>query len=68
MIDCLIVDDEKELANTIRDYFIMFGLSAACCYDLSEAELFNEQVAVMLLDINLPSGVTYDLPSKTMLI
>ena len=56
--DCLIVDDEKELAKTTAEYFEMFDIrtqyvdSAASCF----AFLEENDTDMILLDINLGDG------------
>ena len=55
---CLIVDDEAELAKMTAEYFQMFDVttavaeSAAACYDFFE----NNSAELILLDINLGDG------------
>lgn len=53
--DCLIVDDELDLANMTCEYFQMFGLSCACAYDSETCLTLLKQhtVDILLLDINL---------------
>jgi len=55
MMDCLIVDDENELAAATCEYFEMFGVSAA--YVTNTADCFSylekTKVKLLLLDINL---------------
>ena len=56
--DCLIVDDETELAKMTAEYFEMFDIktqyvdSAASCFDFLE----QNEADVILLDINLGEG------------
>ena len=60
--DCLIVDDEIELAKMTAEYFEMFDVktsyvcSAADCY----AFLDQNEVDVILLDINLGEGSGFE--------
>ena len=60
--DCLIVDDEKELAKTTAEYFEMFDIrtqyvdSAASCFDF----LKENEADMILLDINLGDGSGFD--------
>ena len=60
--NCLIVDDEIELAKMTAEYFDMFDIktsfvgSAADCYDF----LDNNEVDIILLDINLGDGSGFD--------
>lgn len=60
--NCLIVDDEIELAKMTAEYFEMFDIktrfvgSAADCYDF----LDNNKIDIILLDINLGDGSGFD--------
>lgn len=60
--DCLIVDDEIELAEATCEYFQVFGITASCVKTSAECLDFlkENQVKVILLDINLEneSGFT----------
>lgn len=64
--DCLIVDDEAELAKMTAEYFEMFDVrtqyvtSAASCY----AFLEENTADVILLDINLGKGTGFDVCKK----
>jgi two-component system response regulator RegX3 len=64
--DCLIVDDETELAAATCEYFNMFGISSTYvknseqCLEL----LTNNQVRVILLDINLENESGFNLCKK----
>ena len=51
----LIIDDEKELAESTAEYFDMMGLPSKCAFSSAEAlEFFKDNEAgVILLDINL---------------
>lgn len=53
--DCLIIDDEKLLADSTAEYFNMFGVTAAVVYTADECRAFFEEnsAALLLLDINL---------------
>lgn len=53
--NCLIVDDEKELADATKEYFQMFDLSCHVLYDGNACLDFLEknEVDLLLLDINL---------------
>lgn len=53
--DCLIIDDEKLLADSTAEYFNLFGVKTAVVYSASACrEFFRENTAgLMLLDINL---------------
>ena len=61
--DCLIVDDEKELANNTCDYLNMFGIKSYVCYSKSEyTEFFKtNSTSLILLDINLGDGSGFDI-------
>lgn len=61
--DCLIIDDEKELANNTRDYFNLFGVNTYALYGVDEAKAFLDAnaVSLILLDINLQDGSGFDL-------
>lgn len=61
--DCLIVDDEIELANNTCDYLNMFGVKSYVCYSKSEYEEFfkNNSALLILLDINLGDGSGFDI-------
>ncbi len=64
--DCLIVDDETDLAAATCEYFNMFGISSAyvrtseACLDF----LKENQVKVLLLDINLENESGFTLCKK----
>ena len=64
--DCLIIDDEKELANNTAEYFNMFDVRTAAVYSSAEAEEFLKinEPGVVLLDINLSDGSGFDLCKK----
>lgn len=53
--DCLIIDDEKLLADSTAEYFNLFGVKTASVYSAFEClEFFREDTAkLLLLDINL---------------
>ncbi len=64
--NCLIVDDEEELAKMTAEYFRMFDVTteyvtgAAACY-----KFFEENTAdLILLDINLEDGSGFDVCKK----
>ncbi len=61
--DCLIVDDEIELANNTCDYLNMFDVKSYVCYSKSEYEEFfkNNSASLILLDINLGDGSGFDI-------
>ena len=64
--NCLIVDDEEELAKMTAEYFRMFEISTEyvtgtkACYDFLE----KNTVDLMLLDINLGDGSGFDICKK----
>ncbi len=53
--DCLIIDDEKVLADSTAEYFNLFGVSAAVVYTADECRAFfsENSAELLLLDINL---------------
>lgn len=61
--DCLIIDDEKLLADSTAEYFNLFGVKTAVVYSASECrEFFMENSAgLLLLDINLGDGSGFEL-------
>lgn len=61
--DCLIVEDEKDLADSIQSYFGVFGIKADCAYSIESAQkhLENTKYRIVLMDINLPDGSGYNL-------
>lgn len=56
--DCLIIDDEKLLADSTAEYFNLFGVKTALAYSVSDCrDFFKENMAELcLLDINLGDG------------
>lgn len=64
--DCLIVDDEVELAETTCEYFNMFEVKTAYVTNVEECERFLEEhePSVILLDINLGNSSGFDLCKK----
>ena len=64
--DCLIVDDEVELAKMTAEYFQMFDVTAAyvgsakACFDYLE----KNTVQLILLDINLGDGSGFEVCKK----
>lgn len=64
--DCLIIDDEKELANNTCEYFNMFEVKTAAVYSSAEANAFlsSNEPALVLLDINLSDGSGFELCKK----
>ena len=61
--DCLIIDDEKELANNTAEYFNMFDVKTVAVYSSAEADEFlkNNEPNLVLLDINLSDGSGFEL-------
>jgi len=61
--DCLIIDDEKLLADSTAEYFNLFGVKTALAYSASECrDFFRENTAeLLLLDINLGDGSGFEL-------
>ena len=61
--DCLVIDDEKMLADSTCEYFNMFDVKTAAVYDVPEAKTFLKEndVSIILLDINLGSGSGFEL-------
>lgn len=64
--NCLIVDDETELAKATCEYFEMFDISCRWAASADECERFLEenQVDVLLLDINLSQDSGFVLCKK----
>lgn len=63
---CLVVDDERELADSISEYFNMFDVPTCCVYDTEACiEFFKEnQAELILLDINLGDDSGFELCKK----
>ncbi len=61
--DCLIIDDEKLLADSTAEYFNLFGVKTALAYSVSDCRrFFAENTAkLLLLDINLGDGSGFEL-------
>ncbi len=61
--DCLIVDDEVELANNTCEYLNMFEIKSSVCYTKDECMKFfeNNDASLILLDINLKDGSGFEL-------
>jgi two-component system response regulator RegX3 len=68
--DCLIIDDEKPLADSTAEYFNYFNINTLCVYDeLSCLEFFNyHTVDVILLDVNLVKSSGFALCQKLRII
>ena len=64
--DCLIIDDEKELAYNTCEYFNMFEVKTKAVYSSAEANEFlsANEPSLVLLDINLSDGSGFDLCKK----
>lgn len=56
--DCLIIDDEKLLADSTAEYFNLFGVNTAVAYSAAHCRKFFEtdSAQLLLLDINLGDG------------
>lgn len=61
--DCLIIDDEKLLADSTAEYFNLFGVKTAAVYSVSGCREFLgcNTVSLLLLDINLGDGSGFEL-------
>ena len=61
--DCLIIDDEKELADNTCDYLNMFNISSYVCYSKEDYINFfkSNNASLILLDINLKDGSGFDI-------
>ncbi|MDE7265053.1 MAG: response regulator transcription factor [Clostridia bacterium] len=61
--NCLIIDDEKVLADSTAEYFNLFGVSTVAVYGAEDCrKFFNQNTAeLLLLDINLGDGSGFDL-------
>ena len=61
--DCLIIDDEKLLADSTSEYFNLFGVKTEVVYTAAECkEFFYENTAkLLLLDINLGDSSGFEL-------
>ena len=64
--NCLIIDDEKVLADSTAEYFNLFGVNTVAVYSADECRaFFSENTAeLILLDINLGDGSGFDLCRK----
>lgn len=53
--DCLIIDDEKMLADSTAEYFNLFGVKTAVAYSACQCRTFFQENSadLLLLDINL---------------
>lgn len=61
--DCLIIDDEKLLADSTAEYFNLFGVKTAVAYNASECRAFFQEnsAQLVLLDINLGDSSGFEL-------
>ena len=61
--NCLIIDDEKILADSTAEYFNLFGVNTVAVYGAEDCrEFFKSNTAeLILLDINLGDGSGFDL-------
>ena len=64
--NCLIVDDEKVLADSTAEYFNLFGVNTVAVYGMDGCRKFFESntAELILLDINLEDGSGFDLCKK----
>ena len=63
MPDCLVIDDETSIADTICEYFNLFGVSceSAGCYEDGYAAVVEKRPSLVLLDINLGGQSGFEL-------
>ena len=63
---CLIIDDEKVLADSTAEYFNLFGVSSVAVYGADGCREFlkDNTAELILLDINLDDGSGFDLCKK----
>ena len=61
--NCLIIDDEKMLADSTAEYFNLFGITTVATYGAGGCRKFFETntAELILLDINLEDGSGFDL-------
>ena len=61
--DCLIVDDEIDLAKNTCEYLNMFNVKSYACFSKEECEEFfmENDAELILLDINLKDGSGFEL-------
>ena len=62
LYDCLIVDDEKELALSTSEYFNIFNVKTYATHSVKEAKEFfkDNNCNLILLDINLGDGSGFE--------
>lgn len=60
---CLIIDDEKLLADSTAEYFNLFGVKTAAVYSAAQCRAFFQKhtTELLLLDINLGDGSGFEL-------
>lgn len=68
--DCLIIDDEKPLADSTAEYFNYFKVNTLSVYDETSCLDFfnNHSVDVILLDVNLVKSSGFNLCQKLRMI
>ncbi len=61
--NCLIIDDEKVLADSTAEYFNLFGVNTIAVYSVDGCHKFfkDNTAELILLDINLGDGSGFDL-------
>ncbi len=61
--DCLIIDDEKLLADSTAEYFNLFGVKTQAVYSVEQGREFfrKDSARLLLLDINLGDGSGFSL-------
>ncbi len=61
--NCLIIDDEKVLADSTAEYFNIFGVNTIAVYSVDDCHKFfkDNTAELILLDINLGDGSGFDL-------
>ncbi|MDE6411209.1 MAG: response regulator transcription factor [Clostridia bacterium] len=61
--NCLIIDDEKVLADSTAEYFNLFGVSTLAVYGADDCVKFfqSNSAELILLDINLGDGSGFEL-------
>ncbi len=61
--NCLIVDDEKLLADSTAEYFNLFGVNTVAVYGVEDCRKFFESntAELILLDINMGDGSGFEL-------
>lgn len=61
--DCVIIDDEKMLADSTCEYFNLFDVKTKAVYSMDEANAFfrEDEASLVLLDINLSDGSGFNL-------